>query len=630
MDQVQAPVNNQNISPLQAISSLTSLSSLSTDSVILNEIFKILDNTFKCDKSFKIKLLNIFTNSLNIAAIFIIQYLVKNPDKITSFFKFILIKLFYKKININLDKKTYESNLFNKLQKDLNPKNDKTIDLNYNRLPIYLNTINDHTCYIELCPIVHDSFMNKYIEESKISYEEENKIISKEAIKTNLKDVKKNIFTPDILYPSYNYTRLDNIIERFFCVVNKTRMYKAQGILIDGEPGLGKSRSCDYLASLNKYHEIIYINMSLTDILKKDFKTVITSFISSKKSGSIIIYFDELDKYLDYNLDHMFKLYLEKIKKEQVSKIQEKQEQEQIIIIEEKINQEEEYKNFHLEYKQNFLYDLLELVETSTYDDGIVFIFCSNNFNTIFEGVNQMHFNSLKSRFAPINFERCNYDEVVGYINYFNNMMKDTCMYYDQEIIDRLVDKLDQDILLTYRSIRHLHISAGYDIKKFIDMINNYDSSSSPVIYNRPSPDRSYNTYVSSVSSILSNQECDNEEINNIDNLVKPDLSYDVSKYKDIKKFKILISSNRINEIFAVINSGFDVNQVDEYNKTPLMYAVEHRNYYCVVKLIKHGALINIMDNEGKTALHYSILGNFTVNSSLVEVLLKYGADMKV
>jgi hypothetical protein len=622
------------------LQSIQQLQTLSTESIILNELFKILHKTFKCKGSIRSKIINIIIDSANIVGIFIFQYLVTNPDKIPNIFKFLIIKFIYKRFDVNLKKNTPESILFNKLQKDLNSKKDKLVTSEYNRLPLYLTTINDETSYIEYCPFIQQSFIDKYLEESLISFEEENKVVvnkNKEEIQTILKDVNRQRFTPDILYPSYNYTRLDKIIDRFFTVVKKTRMYKAQGILIDGEPGLGKSRSCDYLASLNKYHEIIYINMSLTEILKKEFKNIIKDIIQSKKNGSTIIYFDELDKYLDYNIDFMFKQYVEKLKTKGVGdkgKVDRGVDKEENIrIIETEINLEEESKTFHQEYKQNFLYELLEMIETSSYDGGIVFIFCSNNFDTIFEGVNQIHFNSLKSRFAPIKFERCDYREVVGYIKYFNNMMKDTDVYYDDDNLKRLINKLNKEISLTYRSIRHLHISAGYDIDLLINMINNYDQCNSPVILSPKLLGLSYFRRIEDKDKdedyeVDYKDEKEEEYNNELERLTEESKKLDVDvSNTTIDNFLSYIRTGDYANVIALVDKGFNVNQHDTIHKTPLMYAVLKNNMIMTKKLLSVGADVNYYDY--RTGSYVSSYCSSS-DTSLFMMLLKNGLDITI
>ena len=304
---------------------------------------------------------------------FLIQYLVRNPDKILSFFRSLALKFIYRRLELKSVSGTKELQMNKLLQKEINPKNEASSSLTVSGLPLYLNMNGPYTV-LEYCPFIHQKFLDDIDTEAN----SEVNIVPNREIKTVCRDVNRKIFVPDTLFPSKNYLALAKTIRNFFKVVNRTKMYKAQGILIDGEPGLGKSKSCDFLATLNEYNEIYYINMSLTTLLKKDFKSIVAEVLT-RRAGSTIIYFDELDKYLDFYIEYSF------------------HKQEEI----------EDFVEYKRRYKQEFLYELLEVIETNMYEDGVVFIFCSNNFHTIFEDTNQVHFHSLKSRFAPIRFDRC-------------------------------------------------------------------------------------------------------------------------------------------------------------------------------------------------------------------------------
>lgn len=184
---------------------------------------------------------------------------------------------------------------------------------------------------------------------------------------TVCRDLSRKVFNPAVLFPSINYKLLDRIIEGFFTVVRTTNMFKTQGILLNGEPGLGKSRACDFLAKSNK---------------------------------------------------------------------------------------------------QDLLYELLELLETNVFDHCAVFIFFSNNFQTIFDDIDVVHFNSLQTRFAPVHFTRC--DKSDFNVKYFNNLIKGTYLHHTDDILNGYLS-------ITYRAINHCHVNAGYDLIKLIDVVNNYE-----------------------------------------------------------------------------------------------------------------------------------------------------------
>lgn len=91
--------------------------------------------------------------------------------------------------------------------------------------------------YLEYVPQIHKSFIADLEAEANKDHSQTRTL----SIAKVYKDVNRKVVMPDILFPSVNYKRLDAIIEGFFTVVQNTKMFNTQGILINGEPGLGKS-----------------------------------------------------------------------------------------------------------------------------------------------------------------------------------------------------------------------------------------------------------------------------------------------------------------------------------------------------------------------------------------------------
>lgn len=67
-----------------------------------------------------------------------------------------------------------------------------------------------------------------------------------------------------------------------------------------------------------------------------------------------------------------------------------------------------------------------------------------------------------------------------------------------------------------------------------------------------------------------------------------------------------------------------DINALDAYGRTPLIYATMHNRRDFLLKLLKSGALMNHHDNDNLTALHYSIFNRYL---GCVEDLLDAGAQ---
>jgi ankyrin repeat protein len=602
---------------------LSSLASLTSESLILKQLFTLWDQAFSCKEGYASFCKSILSGSTKALGIFLIQYLVKNPDKILSFFRSLVLKFIYRRWELKSVAGTKESYIHKLLQKEINPKNEPSSSLTLSGLPLYL-TINGSYTVLEYCPFIHQKFINDIDKEATLESEVKN--VSNKEVKTICKDSTRKIFVPDSLFPSKNYILLDTIISNFFTVVNRTKMYKAQGILIDGEPGLGKSKSCDYLGSLNKYHEIYYVNLSLTALLKKDFKSIIDEVLI-KRNGSTIIYFDELDKYLDFYMEYSF------------------HKQEEI----------EDFIEYRRQQKQEFLYQLLEMIETNMYEDGVVFIFCSNNFHTIFEDVNQVHFHSLKSRFAPIRFDRCDREEIIKFIKFFNDKMVGTNMYYEE--IDDLISNIKDHISLTYRSVRHCHVKAGYNLEKFIEFINEYEPEMSPRIEDMKIVRKiSMKKLIEEEKKeVVTKEEIKKEEIKKEElkkeEIKKEDLSdiWSASKEGDVDKVReilatginpdlvepvngdtALIVASRAGKIECVrelIRSGADVNIQSKHGTTALMYASSAGKIECIKELINLGADVNFQNKDGMTAL---MVASQSGKLELIKELLRLGADINI
>lgn len=71
-----------------------------------------------------------------------------------------------------------------------------------------------------------------------------------------------------------------------------------------------------------------------------------------------------------------------------------------------------------------------------------------------------------------------------------------------------------------------------------------------------------------------------------------------------------------------LLESGADLNMVDDDGWTPLHYASRHGNFEIIELLLDLGADINIKNEKGYTALHYAIINE---DIEIVDLLLKRG-----
>ena len=92
--------------------------------------------------------------------------------------------------------------------------------------------------------------------------------------------------------------------------------------------------------------------------------------------------------------------------------------------------------------------------------------------------------------------------------------------------------------------------------------------------------------------------------------------------------FVDIIEKNDVELLDKMRERGLQIDKPDSENHaTPLMYACMNGSVEIVDYLVRHGAQINIGDDEGTTPLMYAITGS---NIGCVEYLLKHGVDVNM
>lgn len=341
-----------------------------------------------------------------------------------------------------------------------------------NGFPVYWNIVGDNT-FVEMMRGVHNSWYREITEQGNRDFMEKNKnaILGSICKKFN-NNYTTATYSPMMLFPSSNYKALEKSVDRYLRVVKLTKNYTPLGILINGEPGLGKTKSSDYLAYKEIFKEVIKIDMTL--FLENNFEDVFKKcYHGLSISCPTLFVVDEMDKYLSYYIEKSYQK-----KKESLLHPEEKEKKDNPKTLNiSSLPTKEEYTK---SCKTDFLYALLRILERDGLSQPCVILFCCNNFNTIFEGVDVIHIDSLKSRFVPITFYRCNAIELVEYLSYFNNLLKGTEMCREKEQFDSLTKLIKCDISLPYRSLTHLSILADYDLLKIVEAVNNWQDGQSP------------------------------------------------------------------------------------------------------------------------------------------------------
>lgn len=265
--------------------------------------------------------------------------------------------------------------------------------------------------------------------------------------------------TCSVLYPSSNYTYLSDIITSHCTVSKLVDSYPVLGILIDGCPGLGKTKFADYAADTKLVGHIYKIDM--TTMLTLSFDHILTqAYHNINVLNDTMFVIDELDKYIDYRVKVTHEQMLEKKSKEEVKNAN--------IAI-------QTFEQYEQQEKITFLYQMLSILERDGLSKSCIVVFCSNNFHSIFEGVELTHFASLYDRFLKVNFHKCNHAEIVNYILYYNEKIKESSFYCE---IDRetLENTLRKDVEVTHRTLHHISVQTKYNALQMVDKINRHDT----------------------------------------------------------------------------------------------------------------------------------------------------------
>lgn len=280
------------------------------------------------------------------------------------------------------------------------------------------------------------------------------------------------IVKPNKLFPSRNYLRIFSIIDSYNESSKILGIRKPRAILIDGEPRLGKTCTADALADMGYGNFDSVCSIDMTKFIGKNFtlRAIFDTTFNklSKPKGLIIMLFDELDKYLEMNIKNTFELYVGRMRK-----IAEKRDE---------LFVQPDYKAFYTNYKEKFLMELLHLIEISHIEHGIVFLFCANNFDTIFEGVDMTHFHSLKKRLLKVKFNRCDKQELINFIEYNNRKFEGSRFYCEPVRLAEILAQIRDDLTIPYGELTDNLTLAENNIEKFVAMLNEWEYVPPPAV----------------------------------------------------------------------------------------------------------------------------------------------------
>lgn len=423
------------------------------DSVILNQLFSILNETFQCKGEWRTLLHTMGMGMLKLVASYCIHRLVKNGD-VWKVIRFVMLRMVYRKRLLNKENAHDGALLdeFASLTKPAVTKSTTTTEPSdmesvwVSGLPIYMDKEGMNMALYSL-PFIHTSFVEQLDEKANAEISEA------VVVHSVIRDSAGKDYKPLSLFASNNYINLNNVVHRHFTVCKDTNMVTPPLIVLNGEGGLGKSNSSQFLAEQGKYEEIRHISLISQNMATRSFPSIITEITAKRTPHTTIIYFDELDKYVDSYIQNTY------------SASRKKQNEEVVV--------DDSYVVFASETKKSILMAIAGLSDTfTTFPRGVIFIFCSNNFHTLFEGIDSTHVESIKTRFTFINFELCGRDELLRYITTFTERITIPELKYTNEYLIGAFQRVRPNLAITYRDIQKLHSLAAYDVNVFVELVN--------------------------------------------------------------------------------------------------------------------------------------------------------------
>lgn len=405
---------------------------------VMKEVLEMM-KTFTCGKRVRDILPNISKGVMKVLFIIILKHYITDPAKLLGIFKktgwCVLASVLYKRESYtNTTASSFEGNMARAITDTFSPEED------YVRcLPVY-TTIEGPVVTIQYAKGVHSSLIERMKDSAT---QASSSSVTTSYFKWSSRHNRYDRIHPSRLYPSKNYRKFEEMVTKNIRVSKKTKSYPVIAYKLDGCPGLGKSKLSEFLASYDcamEQHRIakVYrIDMSELACMKIAPNKLIEDAILSINVGEdspTVIFVDEMDKHLAEGTKMMY-TEMRKTKKPD--------------------DTVQDFESYSLEMRTHFLLSIQAVIEKVGNMSCCVVVFCTNNFDTIFGGVDMTHFDSLRDRFNPISFEKCDKAEIIGYIQYHNDLMRDEEGLYEEDI-ESLFYLIPDDISITYRSLDHL------------------------------------------------------------------------------------------------------------------------------------------------------------------------------
>lgn len=293
---------------------------------------------------------------------------------------------------------------------------------------------------------------------------------------------KYELQTPTVLYPSPNFERLKEIIRNHTLATQHLRNFNIVGILIDGEPGLGKSMAIHHLANSNVVRRLYRADLSLVECLKTPMDRLFRSIYHQIAiSEPTVFLFDEIDKWLSYQEQDGYRQLLSKPQPKDT------------------VEERPTFEDYSRTFRTEFLYALLGILERFGQTGVGIVIFCSNNFDSIFGDLDMTHFRSLKDRFQRLTFHRYSATDIADYLRYNNQRFLGSELHVPN--LESILVQIP-DCSITARKLNEITILHGYRPAEIVAAITDFNSEVEPSIASSSSPSSYRQAFVSISSAI--------------------------------------------------------------------------------------------------------------------------------
>lgn len=421
--------------------------------VATKEIFAVL-NSFVGGNRCQNLLVNLSKSSLRVILIIVINHYISKSGELIGLCKklgWYLLSLFlYRNRSYSLKGAGIEGMMGSRLFK-LNPDGEMV-----RGFPIYTTKTEDAVT-IAYAKGIHASYLGTLTIDATTEYNRS------QSPNSSLVQWDGSKYTPHAamaLFPSHNFRNLQNIVEKHILATRLLGNYNVVGILIDGEPGLGKSMAIHYLATQNSVRILRRIDLSSLQCLRTPAEKLITEcYHKVAIETSTMFMFDEIDKWLEYQIQNTYSALT-------AAKPKTENDLSPAPIIP---TFEEHSRSFRI----NFLYLLLSILERTGQIGACLVVFCSNNFDSIFGDIDMTHFRSLKDRFQKLTFHRCEREEIANYLRFNNSKFVNTPLYVSD--LDSILVRLPTTAI-TYRKLNELAVLNAYDPARIINGLINLES----------------------------------------------------------------------------------------------------------------------------------------------------------